>query len=386
MNLVTLEKLLSLEGRAALAAGTALQPTDTRYPACVDRLRKRFPDDLARAALDTVMLRQRAAAKYARAEEMVFTREGLEMASGEVVANHRAKRFAGFGTVADLCCGIGADSIGLALAGASVVSVDRDSLLLRMTEANLAVHGRTARFLLADVLRDPLPECDAAFADPGRRPAGKRVLSLQHYEPPVAELLARWPVGFPIGVKVAPGVPRIELPSDVEAEFVSLNGELKECVLWYGPLRSATLRATVLPSGHTLAIDGAPPMGNLQPIGSYLYDPDPSISRSGLTGRLANELDAWVIDPEFAVLSSDELRPNAFATAYRVEAVLPYHVKRVGVWLREHSIGRVTIVKLGSRADADELLPRWRNDGSEHRQVILTRDEGNAVAVIAERV
>jgi hypothetical protein len=48
----TLAKLLTPAGTAALAAAAALRPTETTFPAALDRLGKRFDADIARAALD----------------------------------------------------------------------------------------------------------------------------------------------------------------------------------------------------------------------------------------------------------------------------------------------------------------------------------------------
>lgn len=141
MDVATFDQLLGQVGRAALAAARELRPTEAKYPAHFDRLCKHYPPALARAALDTVMLRERARAKFTRSDEMFFTREALEMASAEPVARHRAGRFAEYGTVADLCCGIGGDAIGLASACVAVVAVDRDPLRVRMAEANLAAYG-----------------------------------------------------------------------------------------------------------------------------------------------------------------------------------------------------------------------------------------------------
>src|SRR5918993_1758789 len=100
MDLATFDRLLGPTGRSTLAAAHELRPTEAKYPACFDRLRKRFPPELARAALDTVMLREKARVKFTRADEMFFTREALEMASAETVARYRAGRFASFGAVA----------------------------------------------------------------------------------------------------------------------------------------------------------------------------------------------------------------------------------------------------------------------------------------------
>lgn len=384
MDVATFDRLLSPEGAAALVAAAELAPTEARYPACADRLAKRFPRDLARAALDTVMLREKARAKFSQADRMLFTREALEVATAEPVAAHRAKRFAGYGTVADLCCGVGGDAIAFARVGCGVVAVDRDPLRLRMAEANLAVHGLTGRFTLADVLTDPLPPADAVFADPGRRSGDRRVLSVRDYEPPIDALLSRLPNGIPFGVKVAPGVPWVDVERfDAEAEFVSLDGELKECVLWYGPLKSATVRATVLPGGHTLTGQRVLTSADVRPAGRYLLDPDPAVTRSGLVDAFAATVGAGRIDPGGVMLATDQPTPSPFATAYRVDEVVPFHAKRIGEALRSRGVGSVTMVKRGLDIDTEGLRSRWKLTGTGYRAVILTRAAGKPVAVIA---
>src|SRR5580658_9092086 len=89
------------------------------------RLRAEYPADLVRDALAQYELRERARAKFTRAAGMFFTRAGLEQASSEPVASHRARRYDGAGRVADLCCGIGGDLVALA-ASHQVLAVDRD--------------------------------------------------------------------------------------------------------------------------------------------------------------------------------------------------------------------------------------------------------------------
>jgi SAM-dependent methyltransferase len=386
MDVATLDELLSPAGQEALAAAAALDPAIEKYPAHLDRLGRTWSRNLARAALDTVLLRRRARAKFTRAEAMYFTRESLEMATSEPVARYRAERFADFRTVADLGCGIGGDAIGLGLAGREVVAIDVELLVLRMAEANLAAYGLIAQFLHRDLTADPVPDADASFADPTRRSGGRRTLSVRDCEPPLAVLLGRLPAGYPLAVKLAPGVPREELAEfDADAEFISLGGELKECVLWFGPLRTGRVRASVLPGPHVL--EGVPePAEDWGPVGRFVYDPDPAVDRSGLVPLLAEQLGARPIDPGIAFLSADLLHPTPFASAYRVEEVVPFSPKRVGAWLRSHGVGRVTFVKRGSPVDVEELRRRWKLRGEDHRQVLLSRSGGDPVAIIAERV
>ena len=98
----TLERLLSAEGRALLRL-LPKGPLDPGEALGVGtRLRERFPAELVAAALAQQELRVRGAAKFSAAGRMWFTREGLEQASGEDLAGHRASRYAGFSVVADL--------------------------------------------------------------------------------------------------------------------------------------------------------------------------------------------------------------------------------------------------------------------------------------------
>ncbi|HEX3148236.1 MAG TPA: class I SAM-dependent methyltransferase [Gemmataceae bacterium] len=384
MDLVAFHRLLTSEGQAALAAATALAPTEATFLSHHQRLSKQVPSDLVKAALETAILRRKAAGKFTQADRMYFTREALEQSSGELVSNHRARRFTQFKCVADLCCGIGGDLIGLAQA--NVIAADTDSLRLAMAAENMKAYERPGRvtFVESDVLTVPLNELDAAFCDPDRRADGRRHLRLREYAPPVDALRERFPPGFPLATKVAPGVPWEDLRTiDAEAEFISVGGELKECCLWFGSLRTVSRRATVLPSGTTLAADRP---ANAEPAGlplAYLYDPDPAIIRSGLVADLGRLLDARPIDPEIAYLTSNTSVATPFARCFAILEAMPFHARQLGERLRSMNVGPVTIMKRGSAVDVDELRRTWKLTGDTVATVILTRVLGKPFALIA---
>ncbi|MBA4066803.1 MAG: SAM-dependent methyltransferase [Isosphaera sp.] len=390
MDLVTFRQLLTPSGRDALAAAAALAPTEAAFLACFEKLRKRHPDALAKAALETVLLRGRAGAKFTAADRMYFTREALEQASGEAVARHRAARFVPFDTVADLCCGVGGDALTFAAAGPAVHAVEHDPLRAAMAAANADALGLSERITVhqADALTVPLPGVRAAFADPGRRAAGRRHLDPEDYSPPLSAVRGRFPPDFPLGVKAAPGVALADVADlPAEAEFVSVDRELKECVLWFGPLRTAARRATVLPAGATLTADAdVPPSPPVAPVGEYLFDPDPAAVRAGLAGKLAADLGLAPVDAAVALFTGPAAVRSPFLTAYRVELAARFHAGRLRDHLRAHRVGRVTVVKRGSAVDADELLRKLKADGPGHRVVVLTRAAGEAAMVVGERV
>jgi hypothetical protein len=390
VDLPAFRRFLTLDGVAALAVAMTLRPTEANRLSVLANLRKRFPPDLAAAAVETVLLRHKAAAKFTHAGKLFFTREGLEMASGEVVAKHRAERFRRFGTVGDFACGIGADTLALA-DGCFVHAIDRDELHTAITTANLRALRMADRAAVhtADLLADPLPDVPAAFADPGRRSDGRRFLRLADYQPAPAELLHRLPADFPIAFKLAPGVDVAELAAfDGEAEFISAGGELKECVLWLNGLRTAGRRATVLTAAgpHTLAADTAMSVTHAGPIRGVLLDPNAAVVRAGLVPLLGERLGATGTDFTVQMLTTDAVPDTPFAAAYRVEAVLPADVRTVAAELRKRAVGRVTPVMRGSLLTADEFVKGLKLKGTEHRHLFLTREVGKQVAVVAERL
>jgi len=390
MNEAAFDLLMSDTGQAALAAATAFAPTPPTSLACLSQLRKHFPAQLAANALEQVLLRAKAKIKFDRAEAMLFTRESLEMASSEIVSRYRAARFLRFPRVLDLCCGIGGDTQALAAAGCGVEAVESDPVRLKMAEWNLAANGLKAEFHRLDALTDVLPTVDAAFADPGRRAQGQRYLALKDYLPPPAKLVARFPAGFPLAFKLAPGVALAELEEfHGEIEFLSADGELKECILWLGDLGSPVRRATLLSSSgepHTLFAEKPNEPSEAEPIRSVLYDPAAAVVRAGLVPNLAPLLNATPSDATVQMLSSEEYSPTPFATGYRVDTVLPFDSRKVQSWLKSHGIGRVTVVKRGALSDAAAVAEKWNLSGSEHRFVIVTRQCGEHVAVIGERM
>jgi SAM-dependent methyltransferase len=393
VDLPTFDALLTPAGQAALAAAAALSPTEETFLAHLQRLDKHYPAPLAKAALETAILRARAAAKFSRAAAMYFTREALEQASGERLSRYRAARYRGCAHVADLGCGIGGDSLGLAAAVPQVTGVDQDDLRLSMAAQNLAAYGlgERAAWVQADLTALPWPGAEGFFFDPARRVGGRRQYSVHAYQPPLSQVRAWLPHAPAGGVKLSPGVDLAELAeyaADAELEFISERGELKECALWFGPLRTAARRATLLPASgtgevYTLVADPAA-HGEVGPPQAYLYEPDPAVLRAGLVTTLAGQLEARQLDPDIAYLTAPHLRPTPFARAYAIEDALPFQLKRLRQRLRALRVGRVTVKKRGSPLEPQALIQQLRLAGPEERIVVLTHVAGRPWALIGK--
>ncbi len=179
------EALLSQAGQELLAA---LRDEPAGPDAALRlgaRLRARYPAALVADAFTQHELRLAARTKFTRAADMYFTRAGLEQASAEVVARHRAGRYPAGDPLADLCCGIGGDLAALA-AGHQVLAVDRDPLHLRIARANAEVLGvaDAVTTACADVRDVSLAGVAGVFIDPARR-TGRGRLPTGASEPPL---------------------------------------------------------------------------------------------------------------------------------------------------------------------------------------------------------
>ena len=394
MQLDTFSELLRPLGQEALQAAILLKPRELDFLPHLQTLSRRFPARLAQAALETAILRQKAAAKFPFADQLYFTRQALEQASSYEMSTYRAGRYRGCERLADLGCSLGSDTVALAVI-APTLGVDQDPLRLRMAQANLLALGLIGRTTLLQAnLETSLPFQPnprlGLFFDPARRSDEGRAHSIQRYQPSL-QIIESWLVRFPaLGVKISPGVNLEELsPYPAEVEFISLNGDLKEAVLWFGPLKTALRRATLLPGRHTLAIpsDTQPSTRNSPPSLSkplsYLYEPDPAILRAGLVQQLGNMLYAYQLDPDIAYLTAETPQSTPFARLWPVEDWLPFNLKRLRAYLHQRHIGQVVVKKRGSPLEPHELIIKLRLKGDQRCTLFLTHLRGKPIVVIA---
>jgi len=394
VDLSTFQDLVTPSGQEILQAATALSPRESEFLIHYQSLSRRYPPDLARAALEIAILRREAIVKFPFADKLYLTRQSMEQASSFEVSSHRAQRFRQFANVADLGCSIGGDTFALAK-NTPTIGLDIDRLRLSMASANLNVLGLSSSTqLIQSDLTSPLPIRSGSvglFFDPARRSGDQRFFSVHQYLPPLS-IIKDWLQDYPaLGVKISPGVNLSELDEfSAEVEFISLNGELKEAVLWFGPLETVSYRATILPGPFQLVTNypGRSPGGAYQITHprSFLYEPDPAVIRSGLVTTLAAMIDASQMDPDIAYLTSDVLSPTPLARVWLIVDWFPFQLKRLRAYLHAHQIGHVTVKKRGSPLEPDQLIRQLRLKGDEQCILVLTHLRGEPIVIICKAV
>lgn len=406
--------LFTEEGTAALAAAAGC--ADPAGLAAATALRKRFPAELAAAAVDQVVLRRRARAKFGDpAERMWFTHDGVEQASRPMVAQWRAQRLvaAGVKRVVDLCCGIGADAMAMVSAGLDVVCVELDGLTAQFAARNLGLvasevvledgsgqvrvkasgGGGRARVVVDDATTrvDDLaadPET-LIFIDPARRDSRGRSWNVEDLHPGwdfIGALLER---ANPVCVKLGPGLPREIIPDGLEACWVSDRGDVLEVGLWKGVTAVAgesggRFRSTamLLPDRHGVVGDDADL--EVRAPGRFLLEPDGAVIRARGLGAVAS--DAWLLAPGIAYLSCDEVAETPLATCFEILEVMDAGEKNLRAWVRDQQIGTLEIKKRGVDVDPAVLRRKLKPKGPRAATLVLTRTVDGVRALVVRRV
>lgn len=389
--------LASLEGRALLTSLPSYSEADAL--ALGERLRREGLDpSFVSAAMTQARLRERAVAKLGPdARRMLFTVEGLEQATRVSVAERRAARLAGTlgpsALVADLGCGIGADSIALARAGLRVRAVEQDPVTAAVARANVTALGLGDRVevLDGDARQTDLTDVAACYLDPARRGDGRRTRDPEEWSPPwsfVLQLAREVPA---VVAKVAPGIPHSLPPVGASTEWVSVDGDVVEAAVSFGALVGAAPRSAVLlPSGTTLLGADAPPPRAGAPL-RYLYEPDGAVIRAGLVAEAARLVDGALLDPTIAYVTSDLLVATPLLTAFEVLDGVPFSLRRVRELLRARGAGDVVVKKRGTAVVPEtfraQLLPGLPERGSgPSATIVLTRVMGRQTALLVERL
>jgi hypothetical protein len=408
MDVATVRWLASPQGFDALRSLTSYDPGAELAEQSRLRRAGHTPEQTA-ALLTQSRLRLRAREKFGEfADGMLFTSDGLEQASRLEVAAQHADRYAraSLATVHDLGCGIGADAMALSVLGVTVAAIDADPVTARIADANLrpwpdsrARHGVAEDF---EPPADPVLDRVGVWMDPARRTPGatdrfgrtRRVFRLDEMSPPWAYVLEVARVVPATGVKLSPSFSHGDQPPGTEAQWVSLDGDLLECVVWFGPLvRRRGRTALVLSSGsgavrvdESMAGEVPARSPRLGDLGPWLYEPDRAVTRAGLLGAVTARTDGLELEPGLGYVSADRHVDLPFARRYAVSEAMPFNVKSLRAWLRVRGITGVTIKKRGIRLDEDRLrrdlrITRKAGDGAQ-ATIVLTRVSGQPAVLV----
>jgi len=389
----TIEDYRWLVGEQAQPYFDDVKSSGVSFVALTKRLRADLSPERTHLVLEQIDLRERARAKFSRPEKMFFTRKLLEQSTDDQIASHKASRFPSGQPIADLCCGIGGDTLAL-LGRGPCLAVDRDPVAMLLVEANCrALDAGKLSCEVVDV-RSFVEgmQCAAWHIDPDRRVATQRTSQAVYSEPSLdvlQKLFQRVAAG---AIKLAPGAdPSGDWHDDgsLELEWIGSRRECRQQVVWLGALalhagqRTATI---VGRQGESHSFTGNAELEvDVSAPGRYLYVPDSTLLASRLAGALADQLQLYATSYGLSYYTADELQDSPLLEVFEIDELMNLDVKRLKRLLRERKVGILEIKVRGLEIDPAELRKKLQPKGSESATLLIFRSGEDVKVAVAQR-
>lgn len=378
--------LISEAGQHILSDYATVDVSEAHTLRHLTELRKSLTLEQASAVLTTLRLRQKAVDKFPDfADRMLFTDDSLQQASDPRIRQYRAHLLTPR-SVLDVCCSIGSDALAFAQAGHSVLGLDIDPVRIAIAQFNASVMGYDAQFDLADVTQSVPDTYDLIFYDPARRTAdGNRIFNIEQYLPPVS--LIHHFQAEEIAVKLSPAVDLSQLDSyGGQVEFISVNGDLKESVLWKNRVISKPIATLITDEISHFEHEYEAQVEITEPK-QWLFEPDASILRAGLVQNLAITLDATMLDDTIAYLTLDKHVLRPWGRYWRILDWMPFNLKKLRRYLVDHNVKTVTVKKRGFPMSPEEVIAKLKlKKGDESRVLVMTRWQGQPIVIICSEI
>lgn len=338
-----------------------------------------YHPSLVAAVLTQAKLRRRARKKFGDfTDGLLFTEAALEQASRLQAAALHAGRFRGakISEVADLGCGIGAESLAFASVDLKVKAFEIDEVTAALATFNLGAFD-DVEVTHADVTTLDLSQFESLFFDPARRDSKERKFDPAEFSPNFDWVIAQARTK-PTGIKLGPGHPHEAIPEDAESQWLSIHGDLVELALWFGEVKRPKVAraATLIDENGRHEITSESQTSESAPLAElkqYLYEPDNAIVRSHLIAELAEQLRATLIAPQIAYLSSAEKIDSPFVRGFEVLDEMAFDRKKLKAYLRDKNIGTLEIKKRGADILPEELRKELQLKGENAATLVVTR-------------
>jgi len=350
---------LLLKSRKKVKTTSRLKSLAKSNRAKVD-LEKEFLPEL----VSQIRLRRQAKNKFSRFKQMFFSSLALEQSTGETVARYLAGRFPANWQVADLTSGLGGNAIFLADRCQRVIAVDPNQSVLRLAQVNASVYGVSNKITFLNLRAedalanlDIWPGIDAIFLDPARdRPGRTKTRSILNSRPQLLDIWEQLTKITPnIAVKISPAFDYKELallPEVPEIELISRNNVNRVAMLWFGSLKTAQRRATLILKNKIVSFQDQPLASPrfVSGVQSYLYEPDKAVSKARLIDEIAVRYDLARFHHQVSLMTSSQLcqvalaKGSGLARTWKIEDQGEFSWSKLQTKLKTIALDRANVI------------------------------------------
>ncbi|MBN1134404.1 MAG: class I SAM-dependent methyltransferase [Methanosarcinaceae archaeon] len=280
----------------------------------------------------------------------------MRFATPSVVAEYRAKRLR-CKTLADISCGIGGQTIFFARECDFVYAVEIDPKKIEYARKNCKRYGLdNVEFICGNALSQEViakvPAVDIIFSDPSR-PSKEDIRKVTSLEPAIPNVISAYSDKTPnFAFEAPPQMPPERISFDCEREYLSLNGQLNRLTLYFGNLKQCERSAVSLPASSRISTtDTSCTVRETTFMGSYAYEPEPSVIKAQLIPQLTksleyhtNQVGLFTIDKKRMLLTSDSFfRHPMVKNHYAILLISVFNVHNINSFLKNHDAGTVIL-------------------------------------------
>lgn len=328
--------------------------------------------------------------KFATEHSLLLDGLAYEQSTAADLSKWKASGVPKHWVVADLCCGMGADSMYLD-PSIKVLGVDLSMERCAMFQHNMETMrpGALQQVVCADATVLPLQGVDLWFCDPDRR-GGERhgQWDPSQMRPSFEELDQMLQFCPRAMLKLPPSTDFRALPwKNARYSYLGDRKSCRELLVEIAPEFSGSLRAVHVDQDQCLE-------GGLQErwgvpvrdLSKWLYEPSPVAIRSKLYLQVAHDLQLWQLDSQIPYLSGDLAVESPFLERFQVLESMSWDKKALKKALKKWDAAEVVVKKRAVDVDPDALARELSNKkGSQKICLFITSLGSKVIAVLALR-
>lgn len=357
----------------------------------------RYPKIDIKAVSGIISLYQKAILKLPEhyKKRAAFNAKSYEQCTSEIVALFKSSIMDISGkSIINISGGIGIDDWAMAQTAEKIDSCDLDEEVHMMANYNIGLfgHHNIERHLIDGIkFIEDNSKTDIIYADPDRRPASKKVFRLEDCEPDIlSHLNILIEKSDKLWLKISPmaDISYIQksLPTISKLYVIALMGEVKEILVCCEGKASVT-KEERLEEVYAVNIginkthifkkreNAAPP--GYSNAGKYLYEPNKSIIKAGLSADYAEYLKIEMLDSNSHFLISDQHMFDFQGRTFQIIIKILYKPKLIKEYLETESISKVNIITRNFRETTDDLWKRFKLKVGGDVYLCFTTDSQN---------
>ncbi|MGB9748350.1 MAG: methyltransferase domain-containing protein [Candidatus Woesearchaeota archaeon] len=257
---------------------------------------KKLKEDELKELVSIAKAQMKAENIFSKGFKMLMNEEDLRFTTQEFIADYRARRISsviGKEKIADLCCGIGSQTMSFAKYFKHVLAVDIDERKINYAFKNAQhLDLRNVSFLRGDIFsQETIKKIEefkprAIFCDPQRKEQGLR----EEEKILIKKIVETYSKITPnIAIEAPPFINlralRKEIGLDFEAEFLSQDKKLKRLTLYFSGLKRADCSIVDFPEEKILYLNSEKDDSVIEEtnkLEEYLLEPNTALRRASM--------------------------------------------------------------------------------------------------------